>query len=121
MHASPDYGPDASVSPDSKPTSSGVASLDRIREAFPALMRLQRGAPVAYFDAPGGTQVPSSVARAVTAQLLRPNANAHWKFATSRELDEMLDSSRAALADYVGGKPGEIVFGPNMTTLTFHL
>ncbi len=66
MHESPDYSPDASVSPDSKPTSSGVASLDRIREAFPALMRLQRGAPAAYFDAPGGTQVtltPSSRTR----------------------------------------------------------
>ena len=121
MNESPDYAPDPSVSPDRKPTSSGVASLDRIRQAFPALMRRQGGAPVAYFDAPGGTQVPSSVAQAVTDQLLRHNANAHWNFATSRELDEMLDSSRAALADYVGGKPGEIVFGPNMTTLTFHM
>ncbi len=63
MHDSPNYGPDPSVSPDRKPTSYGVASLDRIREAFPALMRLQGGAPVAYFDAPGGTQVPSSAAR----------------------------------------------------------
>ena len=121
MHDSPNFGPDPSVSPDRKPTSSGVASLDRIRQAFPALMRLQGGAPVAYFDAPGGTQGPSSVARAVTDQLLRHNANAHWNFATSRELDEMLASSRAALADYVGGKPCEIVFGPNMTTLTFHM
>jgi cysteine desulfurase family protein (TIGR01976 family) len=121
VHDSPNDGTDASVSLDRKTVSSGVASLDRIRQTFPAPMRIQGGTPVAFFDAPGGTQVPSSVARAVTGQLLRHNANAHWNFATSHELDEMLDSSRAALADYVGGNPGEIVFGPNMTTLTFHL
>ena len=120
MHESPNHDLDPSIAPDRQPASSRVASIDRIRGAFPALTRRHGDAPVAYFDAPGGTQVPSPVALAVTVQLLRHNANAHWNFATSRELDEMLDSSRTVLADFVGGKPGEIVFGPNMTTLTFH-
>jgi len=121
MHESPSHDPAQSISSVREPTSSRVASIERIREAFPALARRHGDAPVAYFDAPGGTQVPSPVALAVTVQLLRHNANAHWHFHTSRELDEMLDSSRATLADFVGGSPNEIVFGANMTTLTFHV
>jgi cysteine desulfurase family protein (TIGR01976 family) len=76
---------------------------------------------VGYFDAPGGTQVPGAVAEAMSGQLLHHNANAHWAYETSRELDEVLAGSRVALADFVGGRADEIVFGPNMTTLTFHL
>ena len=98
-----------------------VASIDAIRAAFPALQRLHDHRTVGYFDAPGGTQVPSVVAEAVAEQMLRHNANAHWAYATSRELDEVLAASRSALADLVRGRPDEIVFGPNMTTLTFHL
>ena len=98
-----------------------VASVDEIRASFPALGRSHLKGPIGYFDAPGGTQVPDVVAEAVTEQLLRHNANAHWAYETSRELDEVLAESRASLADLVRGKPSEIVFGPNMTTLTFHL
>ncbi len=109
------------ISPSDVAPRPDVASLVSIREGFPALRRLQGDVQAAYFDAPGGTQVPESVARAVAEQMLRHNANAHWAYATSRELDEVLEESRAAVADFVGGAPDEIVFGPNMTTLTFHM
>jgi cysteine desulfurase family protein (TIGR01976 family) len=98
-----------------------VVSVDTIRASFPALRRRYDDRTVGYFDAPGGTQVPEVVAEAVVEQMLLHNANAHWAYETSRELDEVLAASRAALADFVGGRADEVVFGPNMTTLTFHL
>lgn len=98
-----------------------VVTTDTIRAAFPALERLQDGTPVAYFDGPGGTQVPQVVAEAVTDYLLHHNANAHWRFATSRETDRVVAGARGAVADLLGCEAGEVVFGPNMTTLTFHL
>ncbi len=98
-----------------------VASVAEIRSHFPALARAHQGLPVAYFDGPGGTQVPRAVAAAVNDYLLNHNANTHWEFPSSRETDRALTQARAALADFVGGAPEEIVFGANMTTLTFHL
>jgi cysteine desulfurase family protein (TIGR01976 family) len=100
---------------------SSVATTEQIRRQFPALARHQNGFPVAYFDGPGGTQVPRCVAEAVSDYLLQHNANTHWAFPTSQETDAALRAARAALADYLGGAPEEIVFGANMTTLTFHL
>jgi cysteine desulfurase family protein (TIGR01976 family) len=82
---------------------------------------MQRGRPVAYFDGPGGTQVPRQVVEAMTDYLLNHNANTHWEYASSRETDQALLDARGALADWIGGAPEEIVFGANMTTLTFHL
>jgi cysteine desulfurase family protein (TIGR01976 family) len=76
---------------------------------------------VAFFDGPGGTQVPASVVEAMSDYLLNHNANTHWLYATSVETDQALASARRALADFVNGAPGEIAFGANMTTLTFHL
>ncbi|HQQ76998.1 MAG TPA: cysteine desulfurase-like protein [Thermoanaerobaculia bacterium] len=102
-------------------TSADVASVVSIRPHFPALERREGGAPVAFFDGPGGTQVPRAVADAMTDYLLRHNANTHWVYPTSVETDAMITASRAALADFLGGDPSEIVFGANMTTLTFHL
>jgi cysteine desulfurase family protein (TIGR01976 family) len=98
-----------------------VAGLERIRAQFPALARREHGRAVAYFDGPGGTQVPRAVADAVRDYLLEHNANTHWGYATSRETDAMLEDSREAFADLLGGRPSEVVFGPNMTTLAFHL
>ncbi|HSD67428.1 MAG TPA: cysteine desulfurase-like protein [Vicinamibacteria bacterium] len=98
-----------------------AASLESIRSRFPALERRHRGAPVAYFDGPGGTQVPKVVADAMADYLLHHNANTHWAYPTSVETDEALGAARGALADLLGGKPAEIAFGANMTTLTFHL
>jgi cysteine desulfurase family protein (TIGR01976 family) len=99
----------------------GVASVEEIRRHFPALERRHAGLPVAYFDGPGGTQVPKQVSDSVSDYLLHHNANTHWAYPTSRETDAALLDARAALADYVNGRPDEIVFGANMTTLTFHL
>ena len=98
-----------------------IASLEQVREHFPALSRRHAGHPVAYFDGPGGTQVPRSVADAMTDYLLHHNANTHWRYPTSEETDAMIAGARAALADLLGATPGEIAFGANMTTLTFHL
>jgi cysteine desulfurase family protein (TIGR01976 family) len=97
------------------------ASAAYIRSQFPALERRHNGLPVAYFDGPGGTQVPRQVADAVADYLLHHNANTHWLYPTSRETDAAIESAREALADYLNGAPDEIVFGANMTTLTFHL
>lgn len=98
-----------------------IAPVDSIRSEFPALARREGGRPVAYFDAPGGTQVPRAVADAVSGYLLRHNANTHWGFATSRETDGILEEARAAMADFLGGSAEEVAFGANMTTLTFHV
>jgi len=76
---------------------------------------------VAYFDGPGGTQVPTAVVDAMGDYLLRHNANTHWAYPTSVETDAALAEARRALADFLGGAPEEVVFGQNMTTLTFHL
>jgi cysteine desulfurase family protein (TIGR01976 family) len=103
------------------PSTAEDPRLSALRARFPALQRRQAGHPVAYFDGPGGTQVPGEVADTVAGYLLRHNANTHWAFPTSGETDALLAAARAALADLLGGAPDEIVFGANMTTLTFHL
>ena len=95
--------------------------LHAVRAAFPALARTHGGQPVAYFDGPGGTQVPRSVADAMSDYLLHHNANTHWAYPSSAETDAIIDGAREAVADLLGGAPGEIVFGHNMTTLAFHL
>jgi cysteine desulfurase family protein (TIGR01976 family) len=102
-------------------TTPSVASVETIRSRFPALDRRHNGAPVAYFDGPGGTQVPRSVVDAMGDYLLHHNANTHWAYPTSVETDALLEAAREALADFLGGTPSEIAFGSNMTTLTFHL
>ena len=96
-------------------------NLAEIRAQFPALNRIHNGAPVAYFDAPGGTQVPRVVAEAMTDYLFHHNANTHWAYPTSVESDAIIAASRAAAADLMNAKPSEVAFGANMTTLTFHL
>ncbi|HEU4990163.1 MAG TPA: cysteine desulfurase-like protein [Gemmatimonadaceae bacterium] len=98
-----------------------VASADEIRARFPAMRRVHNGHAVAYFDGPGGTQVPQAVADAMADYLLHHNANTHWAYPTSAETDAMIAAARAALADFVNGAPEEIAFGQNMTSLTFHL
>ena len=112
--------PPASVRPASvRPASVRPAGL--ARDAFPALTRVHNGHPVAYFDGPGGTQVPRAVADAVSDYLLHHNATARWATPTSRETDAVIAAARAAAADLLGASPAEIVFGHNMTTLAFHL
>lgn len=98
-----------------------VPSLATVRQHFPAFERQVTGRPVAYFDAPGGTQVPASVAEAVRDYLLHHNANTHWAFPTSVETDAMILRARQAAADLLNASSDEIAFGANMTTLTFHV
>lgn len=98
-----------------------IASTDEIRRRFPALERRHDGQPVAYFDGPGGTQVPRQVVEAMVDYLYHHNANTHWAFPTSHETDEAIAGARFAVADFLNASAREIVFGANMTTLTFHL
>jgi cysteine desulfurase family protein (TIGR01976 family) len=116
------------MSHDASPTDAAHAAaavapldLDQIREQFPALSRMHRGRPVAYFDGPGGTQVPRKVVEAMTDYLFHHNANTHWNYPSSAETDAAIDAARAALADFLNASPAEIAFGQNMTSLTFHL
>ncbi len=76
---------------------------------------------MAFFDGPGGTQVPGSVPIAMADYLFHRNANAHWAFPTSAETDRVRHQAREAMADFLTAQADEIVFGSNMTTLTFHL
>ena len=92
-----------------------------IRGHFPALQRLHAGRPVAYFDGPGGTQVPRSVVEAMADYLFQHNANTHWRYPSSEETDAAIDAARQTLADFLHGLPSEVVFGQNMTTLTYHV
>jgi cysteine desulfurase family protein (TIGR01976 family) len=96
-------------------------AVEEIRRCFPALARIHNGYPVAYFDGPGGTQVPRTVVEAMNDYLYHHNANTHWAYPTSEETDAIIDSARSVLADFLNAGPTEIVFGANMTALTFHL
>lgn len=95
--------------------------IEKIRAQFPALTQIINGQPVIFLDGPGGTQVPSSVISAMNNYLQLSNANAHGAFPTSQRTDELINSARAAMADFLGSRRDEIVFGANMTTLTFSL
>src|SRR5215207_768416 len=98
-----------------------AASVEEIRSHFPALRRAHEGHAVAYFDGPGGTQVPRAVVEAMSDYLYHHNANTHWAYPTSAETDELLERSRRTLADFLGATPGEVAFGANATTLAFHV
>jgi cysteine desulfurase family protein (TIGR01976 family) len=92
------------------------------RAHFPALARMIDGRPVVYLDGPGGTQVPRECIRSMQAYLETSNANLHGLFPASRETDAVVADAHLAAAEFLGSNdPGEVVFGPNMTTLTFAL
>src|SRR6266850_729983 len=96
-------------------------STEEIRRQFPALERLHNGFPIAYFDGAGGTQTPSTVVNAVADYLLNHNANTHWEYLTSHETDAIIESARHTFADFLNAAADEIVFGPNTTTMIYHL
>jgi cysteine desulfurase family protein (TIGR01976 family) len=98
-----------------------ISSVAEIRAQFPALERVHNNLPVAYFDGPGGTQVPRAVVEAMAEYLYHHNANTHWAYPTSEETDAAIETAREACADFLNALPSEIAFGANMTTLTFHL
>jgi cysteine desulfurase family protein (TIGR01976 family) len=93
-----------------------------LRQRFPALSLEQDGRPIAFFDGPGGTQVPESVIEAVARYYRESNANADGAFLTSRRSDEIVAEAHQAMADMLGANDAsEIKFGANMTSLTFHV
>lgn len=93
--------------------------IDAVRSQFPALDRRVDGRQLVYFDAPGGTQTCRMAIERMVEHLEAGTANAGGAFVTSRETDAMSDAAHAAMADLLGGRPEEIAFGPNMTSLTF--
>lgn len=95
--------------------------VESLRGRFPALRRREGSHAVAYFDGPGGTQVPDSVADAIRDYLLFHNSNTHWVYPTSVETDSIITEARSAFADWFCCDASEVVFGANMTTLTLHL
>jgi cysteine desulfurase family protein (TIGR01976 family) len=106
---------------DSPLPSPKIASTTDIRAQFPALQRVHNDYEVAYFDGPGGTQVPRQVVDAMADYLYRHNANTHWAYPTSEETDGAIENARSACADLLNASSAEVAFGANMTTLTFHL
>lgn len=97
-----------------------MPDLSRFRSQFPSLSQMQDGKPVVFFDNPGGTQCPQVVIDAVSGYYLHDNANHGGAFATSQRSDAMSDDAHQAMADMLGAaSASEIVFGANMTTLTF--
>jgi len=96
--------------------------VEKVRAQFPALAREQGGRSAVYFDGPAGSQTPRRVAEAVSRYMLECNANHGGVFATSRASDALLHEAHAAVADLLGADdPDTVIFGPNMTTLTFAL
>lgn len=98
-----------------------MLDVSAVRRQFPALARSAGRQPI-FLDGPGGTQVPQVVIDAMVQYLTTCNANHGGPFSTSRQSDDLLRRAHQALADFVNAPSAdEIVFGPNMTTLTFHL
>ncbi|MCG8352900.1 MAG: cysteine desulfurase-like protein [Chloroflexales bacterium] len=96
-------------------------NLDWIRAQFPALAETVNGQPAIFFDGPGGTQVTQGVIDAIRQYLTHANANTHGAFLTSARTDHIIAEAHRAMADLLGCDAEEVVFGPNMTTLTFQL
>jgi cysteine desulfurase family protein (TIGR01976 family) len=102
-------------------TESRTFDIAWVREQFPSLKLQVNGRAAAFLDAPAGTQVPKQVMDAVQDYFLTANANTYGQFQTSRRTDEMILSARAAMADFLNCHSNEVVFGQNMTTITFAL
>src|ERR1044072_5198256 len=102
-------------------STASILSTEQIRKQFPATERRHHDYPVAYFDAPGGTQTPQVVVDAVSDYLLNHNANTHWEYPSSHETDAIIESARHTFADFLNAESNEIVFGPNTTTMIYHL
>jgi cysteine desulfurase family protein (TIGR01976 family) len=99
--------------------SESALDLTRVRSQFPSLAQSVNGHPAVFLDGPGGTQVPLCVIEAIAEYLRSSNANTNGAYETSRNTERMIAEARAAMADFFNCDSGEVVFGPNMTTLTF--
>src|SRR5579864_2120801 len=101
------------------PVVTPALDLTWVRAQFPALSQTVNGHPAVFLDGPGGTQVPQRVIDAISNYLRHDNANTGGAYATSRHTDAMIAEARAAMADFLHCGADEVVFGPNMTTLTY--
>jgi cysteine desulfurase family protein (TIGR01976 family) len=90
--------------------------VEAVRRRFSALQR-----PLAFFDGPGGTQVPDEVIEAVSTYFRTANANVSGPYETSRRTEELVERARVTAGRFLGGSPDEVAFGQNMTTLNFAL
>ena len=95
--------------------------VEKVRGQFPALQEPFNGRPAIFFDNPGGTQVHESVVGAMVDYMTRRNSNTHGLFETSRRTDAVIEAAHRAVADLLGCDADEVVFGNNMTSLTFHV
>jgi cysteine desulfurase family protein (TIGR01976 family) len=93
--------------------------LTYIRSQFPSFAQTVNGHPAAFLDGPGGTQVPQRVIDAISGYLSHDNANTGGAYSTSRHTDAMIARARGAMADFLHCGVDQVVFGPNMTSLTF--
>ncbi|MEP6644755.1 MAG: cysteine desulfurase-like protein [Acidobacteriaceae bacterium] len=107
--------------PTAEQSNASKLDVSWVREQFPALSQMVNGHPATFLDGPGGTQVPQQVIDAISNYLKCSNANTRGAYATSQRTDTVIDNARSAMADLLGCAWDEIVFGPNMTTLTFEI
>jgi len=101
--------------------SSKSLDIGWVREQFPSLQLQVHREQAAFLDGPAGTQVPRQVMDAVQKYFLEANANTYGAFLTSRRTNEIVSEARAAMSDFFNCSPDEVVFGQNMTTITFGL
>src|SRR6266446_3427298 len=102
-------------------TESKTFDIAWVREQFPSLQLQVNRQTAAFLDGPAGTQVPKQVMDAIQNYFVIANANTYGAFLTSRQNDETIRSARAAMADFFNCHSNEVVFGQNMTTITFAL
>jgi cysteine desulfurase family protein (TIGR01976 family) len=104
-----------------QPETTTALDIEWVRAQFSSLSSCQtgNGPPATFLDGPGGTQVPQRVIDAISDYLKRDNANTGGAYATSRHTDTMIAGARSAMADFLGCDPDEVIFGANMTALTF--
>src|SRR5499427_4134620 len=100
---------------------SAALDLNYVRSQFPSLGQTINGHPAAFLDGPGETQIPQRVIDAISAYLSHDNANTKGAYQTSRHSDAMIVRARGSMADFLHCGADEVVFGPNMTTLTFSI
>ncbi len=99
-----------------------MLNIPQIREQFPALNQARDGNPAIFFDGPGGSQVPLSVCQAMTDYLLAGNANLGGPYFSSQATTKLMIDARTAAADLLNATSSDsIIFGPNMTSLTFNI
>ncbi|MDR0497033.1 MAG: cysteine desulfurase-like protein [Treponema sp.] len=95
--------------------------IEQVREQFPALKRMHNGKPVVYFDGPGGSQFVDRAIKAVCGYMTGGAANLHGNFPTSRETEELIAKAREDIKVLFNAGDCEVAFGPNATTMMFHV